>query len=87
MTAESAGRSLSIIIPAKNESGVIGDLVAEVRRLHADAEILVVNDGSDDDTAQLAEAAGATVVSHPISLGNGAAIKSGARAASGEISS
>ena len=85
MTAESAGRSLSIIIPAKNESGVIGDLVAEVRRLHADAEILVVNDGSDDDTAQLAEAAGATVLSHPVSLGNGAAVKSGARAAGGEI--
>lgn len=85
MTAESASNSLSIIIPAKNESGAIGDIVAEIRRLHADAEILVVDDGSEDDTARLAKAAGASVLSHPISLGNGAAIKSGARAARGDV--
>lgn len=85
MTAESASNSLSIIIPAKNESGAIGDVVAEIRRLHADAEILVVDDGSEDDTARLAKAAGASVLSHPISLGNGAAIKSGARAARGDV--
>ena len=83
MTVESAGASLSIIIPAKNESSVIGDLVAEIRRLHRNAEILVVDDGSDDETATLAAAAGATVLRHPISLGNGAAVKSGARAARG----
>jgi glycosyltransferase involved in cell wall biosynthesis len=85
MTVNPAGNSLSIIIPAKNESGAIGDLVTEVRRLHADAEILVVDDGSSDDTAQVAEAAGATVLSHPISLGNGAAVKNGARAAQGDV--
>jgi glycosyltransferase involved in cell wall biosynthesis len=85
MMVEAAARNLSIIIPAKNESGAIGALVAEVRRLYTNAEILVVDDGSEDDTAQLAEAAGATVVSHPVSLGNGAAVKAGARAATGDV--
>jgi len=76
---------LSIIIPAKNEAAIIGDVVARVRELHGGAEILVVNDGSSDDTARLAEQSGARVISHPVSLGNGAAIKNGARAASGEV--
>lgn len=85
MDEETKNKNLSIIIPAKNESGTIGSLVSEVRRLHPDAEVLIVNDGSDDDTAELAHAAGASVVNHPISLGNGAAVKSGARAAQGDI--
>jgi glycosyltransferase involved in cell wall biosynthesis len=76
---------LSVIIPAKNESAIIGDVVASVRRRHPRAEILVVNDGSDDETALRAEESGANVISHPVSLGNGAAIKSGARAATGNI--
>ena len=77
--------SLSIVIPAKNESGAIGNAVAGARHRYPDAEIIVVDDGSTDNTASVAEAAGATVVRHPESLGNGAAVKSGARAASGEI--
>jgi glycosyltransferase involved in cell wall biosynthesis len=77
--------SLSIVIPAKNENGAIGTVVARAREQYADAEIIVVNDGSTDDTAAVASAAGATVVNHPESLGNGAAIKSGARAASGDV--
>jgi glycosyltransferase involved in cell wall biosynthesis len=77
--------TLSIIIPAKNEAAVIGDVVSSVRDVYADAEILIVDDGSTDETATFAERAGATVVSHPVSLGNGAAIKAGARAANGEI--
>jgi glycosyltransferase involved in cell wall biosynthesis len=76
---------LSIIIPAKNEAAVIGDVVASVRSAYADAEIIVVDDGSTDDTAPLAEQSGARVISHPVSLGNGAAIKNGARAATGEV--
>lgn len=76
---------LSVIIPAKNEAAIIGQVVASVREHHPQAEILVVNDGSTDDTAAVAEKAGARVVTHPVSLGNGAAIKSGARAASGDI--
>ena len=77
--------SLSIVIPAKNESGAIGMVVATALKKFPDAEIIVVNDGSDDDTAAVASAAGAKVVSHPESLGNGAAVKSGARAATGDL--
>ena len=83
MTKESP--DLSIIIPAKNEAAVIGDVVSSVRAMYADAEILVVNDGSTDDTAARAEQSGARVISHPMSLGNGAAIKNGARAATGDL--
>lgn len=85
MTAKKGETRLSIIIPAKNEAEIIGTVVKSVRELHPQAEILVVNDGSDDETGPLAEQSGATVVTHPVSLGNGAAIKSGARAASGDV--
>jgi glycosyltransferase involved in cell wall biosynthesis len=77
--------ALSIIIPAKNEAKAIGDVVATARAEYPDAEIIVVDDGSDDGTGDIAEKAGATIVRHPESLGNGAAVKSGARAAQGEI--
>jgi len=78
-------RSLSIIIPAKNEEGAIGGLVEDIVTRYPDAEILVVDDGSTDKTAEIAESACAQVISHPHSLGNGAAVKTGARNASGEI--
>jgi glycosyltransferase involved in cell wall biosynthesis len=74
----------SVVIPAKNESATIDGVVARVKAVLADAEVVVVDDGSSDDTAQRAQAAGARVVRHPVSRGNGAAIKSGARAATGE---
>ena len=77
--------ALSIIIPAKNEAGAIGDVVRIATEAYPDAEVIVVDDGSDDDTANLAEQSGAKVVRHPESLGNGAAVKSGARAARGEL--
>ena len=77
--------SLSIVIPAKNESGAIGDVVARAVEKYPEAEIIVVDDGSTDDTASVAEGAGAKVVRQPESLGNGAAVKAGARAAQGEI--
>jgi glycosyltransferase involved in cell wall biosynthesis len=77
--------TLSIVIPAKNEGSAIGTVVSRAREHYADAEIIVVDDGSDDDTAAVAAAAGATVISHPESLGNGAAVKSGARAATGDV--
>ncbi|MCP8900224.1 glycosyltransferase family 2 protein [Gilvimarinus xylanilyticus] len=77
--------TLTVVLPAKNESLAIGDTVAGVRRYYPDAEIIVVNDGSTDDTAPVAEAAGARVLSQPYSKGNGAAIKAGLRAASNDI--
>lgn len=76
---------LSIILPAKNESAAIGATVTSIRQSYPDAEVIVVNDGSTDSTAAVSEAAGAKVVHHPYSKGNGAAIKSGARAATGDV--
>ncbi|WP_339616431.1 glycosyltransferase family 2 protein [uncultured Gilvimarinus sp.] len=77
--------TISVVLPAKNEAIAIGDTVAGVRRYYPAAEILVVNDGSTDDTAAVAEAAGAKVLNQPYSKGNGAAIKAGLRAASNDI--
>lgn len=77
--------NISIILPAKNESAAIGATVSGIRQHYPDAEVIVVNDGSTDSTAAVAEAVGAQVVHHPYSRGNGAAIKSGARAATGEV--
>jgi len=77
--------SLSIVIPAKNESAAIGSVVAAAREVYPEAEIIVVDDGSSDNTGEVAEKAGATVVRHPESLGNGAAVKAGARIARGDL--
>lgn len=77
--------SLSIILPAKNEAAAVGTTVATILTLFPQAEVIVVDDGSTDDTAQVAETAGAKVVTHPYSKGNGAAIKTGARVAVGAV--
>ncbi|MFG5778558.1 glycosyltransferase family 2 protein [Comamonas sp. J-3] len=76
---------LSIVLPAKNESAAIGETIHSLVNACPMAEIIVVNDGSTDDTAAVAEAAGVRVVYHPYSKGNGAAIKTGARAATGDV--
>ena len=76
---------VSIIIPVYNEGDIIADIVGRVRSLHPDFEVIVVNDGSIDDTAAEAQKAGAEVYSHPYNIGNGAAIKSGIRVATGNI--
>lgn len=77
--------SVSVVIPARNESASIGTLVAALRQRLPAAEIFVVDDGSSDGTGAVASAAGATVLRHPVSRGNGASIKTGARAASREF--
>lgn len=74
---------VSIVIPARDEAKNIVRIIRAIRATHSDTEIIVVNDGSTDDTPILAAAEGAQVVSHPYTMGNGAAIKSGARAARG----
>ena len=76
---------ISIVLPAKNEAGAIGDTIDKIHALNIAKEILVVNDGSTDQTQEVAEKLGARVINHPYSKGNGAAIKTGARAASGDI--
>src|SRR5690554_38661 len=76
---------VSIVLPAKNESAAMATTVAGIIRVLPDTEVIVVNDGSTDSTAKVAEAAGARIVHHPYSKGNGAAIKSGARAATGDV--
>lgn len=67
-------RSL-VAIPAWNESGSIASVIAKVREHRPDADILVVNDGSTDRTAEVAEEAGATVVSLPFNVGVGGAMR------------
>ena len=76
---------VSIIIPTYNEAQNIGDVIKEIKMLYPDFEIVVINDGSTDDTGAVAKDAGALVYSHPYNIGNGAAVKSGIRFASGKI--
>jgi glycosyltransferase involved in cell wall biosynthesis len=66
-----------ILIPAYNEAGKIAGVVDGIRRAAPECDILVVNDGSRDDTAAAASAAGATVISHPFNMGYGVAIQTG----------
>ena len=75
---------VTILLPAYNEAGVIGETIRAIRALHPDFEILVVDDGSTDNTMREAMEAGANVWPHPYNMGNGAAIKSGLRCARGE---
>lgn len=77
-------KKISVVIPAKNEAIAIGNTIRGIVQLFPDAEILVVNDGSTDETAAIAEVAGAQVLHQPYSKGNGAAIKAGLRAASND---
>ena len=75
---------LTVLLPAYHEEGIIGRVVTRIRGLYPDqsqAEVLVVDDGSADGTGAAAEKAGARVVRHPYNKGNGAAIKTGIRAA------
>jgi len=77
--------SVSVIIPACNEAETIGAVVSSIRALHPDFEIIVIDDGSQDETSSAALAAGAKVYAHPYNIGNGAAVKSGIRVAEGEF--
>ncbi|MBS0590760.1 MAG: glycosyltransferase family 2 protein [Proteobacteria bacterium] len=76
---------LSIILPAKNEAAALAGLLPRLRAAQPGAEILVVDDGSTDATAAVCAANGVTCLTQPYSMGNGAAIKRGARAATGAV--
>ena len=79
-----AASSVSVVVPAYNEAEAIAVLVGSLRAASTWHEIIVIDDGSKDATAERAAAAGATVVSHPYNKGNGAAVKTGIRTATGE---
>ncbi len=76
---------ISVIIPAKNEGAGLSQIIPRLRQVCPHAEIIIVNDGSSDNTNDACRAHDVRVVTHPYSMGNGAAIKSGARSATGDI--
>ena len=76
---------VSIIIPAKNEALGLKTTLVLLKKYWPTAEILVIDDGSEDDTGEVARNLGANVIRHPYSIGNGAAIKSGVRNATGDV--
>jgi glycosyltransferase involved in cell wall biosynthesis len=75
---------VSVVIPAMNEAQAVAGVVTELAAAAAWREIIVVDDGSTDGTAEAARSAGARVIRHPYNKGNGAAVKSGIRAALGD---
>jgi glycosyltransferase involved in cell wall biosynthesis len=76
---------VTIILPSKNEAEHLAMLLPTLRKKYPDSEIIVVNDGSIDNTLEVCSAHEIKVITHPYAKGNGAAIKTGAKAASGEI--
>jgi len=76
---------VSVVLPARNESTPIGNVVMQIRAQLPEVEVIVVDDGSTDATGEAATKSGARVIRQPYSKGNGAAIKTGARAASGDV--
>ena len=79
------GKKITTVIPAKNEAKNLEPLLSEIVEAHPDFEVIVVNDGSTDNTSGVCKKYGVKEICNPYSKGNGAAIKSGARAAKGDI--
>jgi glycosyltransferase involved in cell wall biosynthesis len=81
-----SGCDISIVIPVFNEAATLAMLLGKVQALRLSrTEIIVVDDGSADESAEIALSAGASVIRHPYNIGNGAAVKSGMRAARGKV--
>jgi glycosyltransferase involved in cell wall biosynthesis len=77
---------VSIVIPAFNEGATLGSTLDQLAKLPLNIEIIVVDDGSDDDTTRVVgERSGVRLIRHTYNIGNGAAVKSGIRAARGEL--
>ena len=77
--------NVSIVIPAKNEADSLQELLPALRREQPDAEIIIVDDGSTDNTSAISNLNKVVLVKHPYSMGNGASIKSGSRKATGDV--
>ncbi|MFZ1986545.1 MAG: glycosyltransferase family 2 protein [Desulfatitalea sp.] len=75
----------SVIIPAYNEAGTVQALIKAVHAAQPLAQIIVTDDGSNDHEGDLAAATGAHIIRHPYNIGNGAAVKTGIRAAKGDV--
>ena len=78
-------RTISIVLPAKNEAENLRVLLPKLRQAYPQAEILVIDDGSTDNTPEICKLNRVETIRHPFSMGNGAAIKTGARKASGDV--
>lgn len=78
-------KNLSIIVPAKNEECGLADMLPKLKKTFPNSEIIVVDDCSTDGTSRICEQFKVKTLKHPYSMGNGAAIKTGARKARGEI--
>ncbi len=76
--------NLSIILPAMNEAKALSDLLPELTKIYPDAEVVVIDDGSTDHTAEICKQYKVVLITHQYTMGNGAAVKSGARAATGD---
>lgn len=76
---------VTIVIPAKNEASALAMMLPDLKKRYPDFEIIVVNDGSSDHTGEVCSEQGVVCVTHPYNKGNGAAIKTGARTASGDV--
>lgn len=77
--------TVSIVVPAKNEAQNLSILLPKLKRLEGILEIIVVDDGSTDETVKICEEEQVKVISSPYSKGNGAAIKTGAKVAAGDV--
>ena len=77
--------TISVVLPCLNEAENLKTLLPKLKDTCSDVDILVVNDGSTDETLTICEAHSIRVISHPCRMGNGAAVQTGARHAHGDI--